>query len=160
MEVSSNKELFLTLGARIEGISYYDRIGAYLICIENNKLAVVRDPKGYFLPGGGIDENESLEECVKRESLEETGYSVCVDRHICSAEAYLLHPNVGYFHPIQHYYSGRLIEKVCEPTEDDHAFEWISVGDIESKMYLEIQGRAVKYYIDNCVEKEQINLNL
>ncbi|MBR6676039.1 MAG: NUDIX domain-containing protein [Clostridia bacterium] len=62
------------MGKPIEGISYYDRIGAYLICIENNKLAVVRDPKGYFLPGGGIDDGESLEECVKRECLEETGF--------------------------------------------------------------------------------------
>ena len=149
MEGSSNKEFFLTLGKPIEGVSYYNRIGAYLICIENNKLAVVRDPKGYFLPGGGIDDRESLEECVKRECLEETGYFVYVDKHICSAEAFLLHPNVGYFHPIQHYYSGRLIEKVCEPTEDDHTFEWISVDDIESKMYLEIQGQAVKYYMDN-----------
>ena len=149
MECNSNNELFLTLGKPIQGISYYDRIGAYLICIENNKLAVVRDPKGYFLPGGGIDEGESLKECVKRECLEETGYFVSVDRHICSADAYLLHPNVGYFHPIQHYYSGKLIEKVCEPTEDDHAFEWISVDDIESKMYLEIQWRSVKYYMDN-----------
>ena len=146
---NTNEKFFISSGKRIDGISYYDRVGAYLICIENNKLAVIRDTKGYFLPGGGIDENESFEECVKRECLEETGYSVCVDKHICSAESYLLHPKVGYFHPIQHYYSGKLIEKVCAPTEKDHVFEWISIDDVESKMYLEIQWRAVKYYKGN-----------
>lgn len=153
MQNNSNEKFFITLGTRIEGISYYDRVGAYLICIENNKLAVIRDPQGYFLPGGGIDENESFEECVKRECLEETGYSVSVDKHICSAEAYLLHPKVGYFHPIQHYYSGSLIEKVCAPIETDHILEWISIDEIENKMHLEFQCRAVKYYLDNSTEK-------
>ncbi len=153
MQDNSKGKVFETFGTQIEGISYYDRVGAYLICFENNKLAVIRDPQGYFLPGGGIDDNENFEECLKRECLEETGFSVSIDKYICSAEAYLLHPKVGYFHPIQHYYSGKLIKKECDPIEKDHLLEWISIDDIESKMHLEFQCWAVKYYMDNFTDK-------
>ncbi len=153
MTNSSNEIIFKTFGTKHKDVSYYDRIGAYLICIEDNRLAVIRDPQGYFLPGGGIDDNESLEECLKRECIEETGFFVHLDKHICSADMYVLHPKVGYFHPIQHYYCGKLIEKVCVPTEKDHNFEWIAIDDVENKMHLEIQSWAVKHYIDNHIDK-------
>ncbi len=153
MTNSSNEIIFKTFGTKLKDVSYYDRIGAYLICIEDNKLAVIRDPQGYFLPGGGIDDNESLEECLKRECIEETGFFVYLDKHICSADMYVLHPKVGYFHPIQHYYCGKLIEKVCAPTEKDHNLEWIAIDDVESKLHLEIQSWAVKHYIDNHIDK-------
>ena len=153
MKGSSKVMIQKTFGDQIESISYYDREGAYLIYIKDNKLAVIRDTQGYFLPGGGADDNENFEECLRRECIEEIGFSVRIDKHICSADAYLLHPRVGYFHPIQHYYSGKLIEKVCEPIEDDHIFEWISIDVIESKMFLKILEWAVKYYVDNCIDK-------
>ena len=153
MTNSSNEIIFKTFGTKLKDVSYYDRIGAYLICIENKKLAVIRDPQGYFLPGGGIDDNESFEECLKRECIEETGFSVNLDKHICSADTYVLHPKVGYFHPIQHYYNGTLIEKICEPIESDHELEWISIDDIENKMHLEFQIWAIKHYIDNHIDK-------
>ena len=61
-------------GERIKGAEYLDRKGAYLIPVENGKLAVVNTKKGYFLLGGGIDENETDEECILRECIEEIGY--------------------------------------------------------------------------------------
>ena len=37
-----------------EGAEYFDRQGAYIIPINDGKVAVVETPKGYFLLGGGI----------------------------------------------------------------------------------------------------------
>lgn len=138
-----------TLGEKIKGVNYYDRRGAYLISIQNNMIAVVKTPKGYFLLGGGIDNNENHIECIKRECIEESGYKVIVKDYIGCAEEYILHNKLGHFHPIQFYYSGIILDKVCEPVEDDHIFEWISIENIEEKMFLEIQGWAVKKYISN-----------
>ena len=81
------------------------------------------------------------------------GEAINLDKHICSADMYVLHPKVGYFHPIQHYYCGKLIEKVCAPTEKDHNLEWIAIDNIESKMHLQIQSWAVKHYIENHIDK-------
>ncbi len=37
----------------------------------------------YVFPGGGLEENETLEECAKREILEEFGINVDVKEQIC-----------------------------------------------------------------------------
>ncbi|MCR1898579.1 NUDIX domain-containing protein [Irregularibacter muris] len=137
-----------TLGKRIDGVKYYDRKGAYLIAVEKNMLAVVQTPKGYFLLGGGFEEKENHIECIKRECLEETGYDVVIQDYIGCAEEYCLHNELGYFHPLQFYYSGKIASKISEPIENDHIFNWISMENIEEKMYIKAQAWAVRNYLD------------
>ena len=85
---------------------YYDRQGAYIIPISGNEIGVVETPKGFFLLGGGLDSGESDLQCIERECLEEAGYEVEIVREVDSAETYMVHPTIGYFHPIQKYYLG------------------------------------------------------
>lgn len=51
-----------------------------LLCVRQrpNNLMPVSSEKVWNLPGGGIDSNESLTECLKREMLEETGIPATV----------------------------------------------------------------------------------
>lgn len=130
-----------------ENRKYIDREGVYLIPIREGKVGVVKTPTGYFLVGGGIDSGESHEECIERECLEEIGYTVSVGNKICSAEMYCEHPSLGYFHPIQTYYVGELLEQVSLPVEDDHEFVWMDYNELVDYMYLEIQSWALKQCI-------------
>ena len=130
-----------------EGEQYVHRPGAYIICVQGDKAAVVRIPKGFFLLGGGIEQGESQEECIHREVLEEIGYTVEIDGYLCSAEEYREHPSFGYFHPIQYYYVGRLKEKVAEPVELDHTLEWIPVEELPGQLYVRSQKWALQQYI-------------
>lgn len=127
-----------------EETAYIDRRGAYLIPIQNGQIGVVQTDKGYFLLGGGLDHDESDEACIERECMEEAGYRVSVKNKIGSAEAYYKAPKIGYFHPIQTYYAGELIEKICEPTEEDHTFIWINYEDLRGRMYMEMQNWAIE----------------
>ncbi len=54
------------------------RIGCRGIVIQNGKLLVSREEVTdyWMLPGGGLEKNETLEECCIREISEETGYLV------------------------------------------------------------------------------------
>ena len=131
-----------------ENASYLDREGAYIIAIKDNKLAVVKTPKGYFLLGGGINEGESHEEALKRECLEEAGYTINIKQRLCSAEMYTKHPQLGYFHPIQTYYIGDLLEKVQEPIEGDHEFMWVEYSQIRGNMFPKIQNWAIEQIKD------------
>ena len=134
-------------GEKIKGAEYLDRKGAYLIPVENGKIAVVKTKKGYFLLGGGIDGDETDDECILRECLEEIGYKVSVGEYIGSAESYCKHPEIGYFHPIQNYYSGKLLRKVSDEVEAEHMLEWIAVEDMADQLFVEQQNWIVKEYI-------------
>ncbi len=127
-----------------ENVEYTTRIGAYVIPIKENKIAVIKTRKGYFLIGGGKEENETDEQCIKRECLEETGYDITVDKKICSAEAFTHHERIGYFHPIQTYYIGTINGQTQNSKETDHSLEWIDIKEIQNKMYAEMQNWAIK----------------
>lgn len=129
-----------------EDAEYTDREGAYLVPISNNKVGVVETPKGYFFLGGGLENGESHVDCIERECLEEAGYIVTVGKNVCTAETYCEHPTIGYFHPIQTYYSGNLIEKVVTPTDSDHHFLWIKYDNIKGKMFAEMQNWALEQF--------------
>ncbi len=58
---------------------------ASVICVHNKKLLLVQlvddinEYKGWFPPGGAIEEGESPGEAAKRECIEETGVAVEID---------------------------------------------------------------------------------
>lgn len=130
--------------------NYTDRAGAYLICFNENKFAVVKTPKGFFFLGGGYEENETAEECIKRECIEEIGYSVNVTEKICSAEHYTFHKRIGYFHPIQTYYLGQLVKMENSFTlEKDHTLMWLGYEELRGRMFSPMQNWA----LDICWKK-------
>lgn len=126
---------------------YLTRTGAYLIAIQNGCIAAVQTPKGYFLPGGKIEGTESHTQCIQRECLEKTGFSVLVFDYLCSAESYSVHPKIGFFHPVQHYYTGKLIRKIQQPLESDHQLVWLSIDHISQKFAVEPQQWAVEQFL-------------
>ena len=126
-----------------ENYEYLDREGAYFIPVSNNKIAVIKTPKGYFFLGGGLENGESHFECIKRECLEESGYLPKIIGQVCSAEEYMVHSKLGYFHPIQTYYYGELSEKVADPIENDHILCWIDYEELKGKMFAEMQNYAL-----------------
>ena len=133
-------------GEKLIGTNYKDRPGAYLLHIKNGKVAVVKNPKGFFLIGGGLELGETGEECIARECMEEIGYTVTVKNKICSAEAYMYHKKAGYFHPIQTYYAGSVDCMKGYPLEKDHTLMWLDYTEIKGKLYLEMQNWAIEYY--------------
>lgn len=128
-----------------ENVKYRDRDGAYLIPVRDGCIGVVQTPKGYFLLGGGrLDSSESDKACIERECMEETGYMVSVGHKLCSAETYCQTSPGEYFHPVQTYYFGQLLEKVQDPIETDHRFLWIPYEDVKEKMYAQMQAWAIE----------------
>lgn len=104
-------------GKRNKNETYVDRIGAYIIAEKDGCFAAVETPRGFFLIGGGIENNESHIDCIKRECLEETGRNVQIDGYLCSAEIFTVHDRLGPFHPVQYYYYGKLSDIVTVPIE-------------------------------------------
>jgi 8-oxo-dGTP diphosphatase len=123
---------------------YHDRKGAYLIPIEGTKVAVIKTSKGFFFLGGGIDEGETEPDCIRRECLEEIGYTVAVGEFLCSGETYTVHPRLGLFHPIQSYYLGSLAAQVQKPLEPDHVFLWADYQELKGNLFSPMQNWALE----------------
>lgn len=127
-------------------VPYYDRKGAYLIPVKDNKIAVVKTPKGLFFLGGGLENGETDEACIRRECLEESGITVIIGEKICSAETFTTHPRLGPFHPIQTYYAGEIIKQVQLPLEKDHTLLFGSFQELDGKLFAEMQNWALQEF--------------
>ena len=136
-----------------ENAEYTDREGAYLIPFRGNMVGVIQTSKGYFLLGGGLEAGESHSACINRECIEEAGYLSLLKEQVCSAEAYTTHPTIKYFHPIQTYYYGELLEKVGEPTEDDHRLCWIEYNQLKGMLFVEMQNWALEQAVAYMLNK-------
>jgi 8-oxo-dGTP pyrophosphatase MutT (NUDIX family) len=56
-----------------------ERVAIRAIIMANNRILLVQSNRGdYKFPGGGLEENEKHEDCLKREVREETGYINCI----------------------------------------------------------------------------------
>ena len=63
---------------------------------------------------------------------------------LCSAEAYAVHSEIGYFHPIQTYYFGTLLDRNSVPIEKDHVLCWMEYDQLKGKMFVEMQNWALE----------------
>lgn len=127
-------------------VPYYDRKGAYLIPVKDNKIAVIKTPKGLFFLGGGIENGKTDEACIRRECLEESVVEVTIGEKIGSAETFTTHPRLGPFHPIQTYYAGEILKQVQAPLEKDHTLLFGSFQELDGKLFAEMQNWALQEF--------------
>lgn len=140
-----------TFGHRKSGIVYKERVGAYGVGFDKDgKIPVAmtylyNKEKGYFLLGGGIEGKETHSDCIKRECLEEAGLSVIPKEFICKGDYYhFIEQTKTDFHGIGYFYYMELNEVVAPPTEPDHFLVWLTIDEIEEKLFLPHQIWAVK----------------
>lgn len=99
------------------------------LVVENGKVLFSYESRKdiYMSPGGGVEGDESLQECCARELLEETGLVVDVGEHFVTIKEYVF--NELY---ISHYFLCSVKgegEKQLTPTEVAHGMEprWVEL---------------------------------
>lgn len=121
---------------------YHRAFGVYGIYIEGGKLLVINKNAGPYinrfdLPGGSLEEGETLSEAMKREFLEETGLEIEIEKNIGVIDFKLpwLWKEFTYVHHIATYYSVRKIGgKIKIPEQfvgqDSLGAVWVSEKDV------------------------------
>src|SRR5688572_26044408 len=91
------------------------RPGAYALVMRESKLLMIKiRPTGeWFLPGGGVEPGERVEEALLREVQEETGIEVTIRSFFCFKE------NFFYYDPSKRAFHGLCLFYVCEPVSKD-----------------------------------------
>lgn len=115
----------------------------------DNKILVVNKNNQYSLVGGGLEERETFQECLKREFLEESGYSitnikdlVCIDCYWLAANKYPMLSRVNIFEVIID------LNNKKEALEKDCCIEWIEIDNAINLLPLPYHKKAIKYYIE------------
>lgn len=136
----------ITFGKKEEGKEYILRPAVYCVMLNSsNKVAIIQTSDGkYFLPGGGIEDHETNEECLKREALEEMGMDIeigkyigCANRYFYSTNEFKHYLSEGYF------YKCNVGKKISEPIEEDHVLKLIEPSKAIKNLFHEHQSWAV-----------------
>lgn len=141
----------LRIGQKVEGEVYKKRPSAYVIIErdEDELVAIATDDEGtYFLLGGGIEAGESELDAIKREVIEESGYSIYNIRLFDKLTSWSHSDRIGYLDVAATIYLAKFKEKVAEPVEIDHKVMWVSPADYVGKLYHEFQNYALEKYIE------------
>lgn len=96
---------------------------------EKVLLSYERTKDIYMSPGGGLEENETFEECCKRELMEETGYKVEPVRQLLTMDEYCFETLY-----VSHYYICEVVgegDKALTETEIAHGMEprWVDINE-------------------------------
>ena len=111
----------IEFGERIAGLTYRDRLGIYAIIECEGNIGVLHTKDRIFLPGGGLEGQESHHECLIRECSEEIGGDIKIDNYIGNAIQYLFSfKDKEPLRIIGHFYFVRIIGTNKLKVEDDH----------------------------------------
>jgi len=132
---------------------YSTRISSYVISFnDEGKIPIVHHENwGLILPGGKIDDDESPEEAIKRETIEEIGYEIIgLEFYEEIEDHYDIHAygELHHTHALASFYTGKITNKIAEPIEIDVTLEWHTLEEIQGKMKLEFQNVILKKLLD------------
>lgn len=145
------------IGKKIEGVIYSKRPGAYVIIErdEDDKIAIATDKSGiYFLLGGGLEKDESIEETLRREIVEETGYSLRNVKLFDKIKSWCYNDKYGYLNVEATIYIANFDKSIAKPIEEDHEIIWVEPLEYKNKLYHEYQRYILNKY---TLKKEENN---
>lgn len=139
----------ITFGTKVTGKNYIHRLCSYAVLInEESLIGVVENPKGCFLVGGGIDEDEEPMIALAREALEEIGMSIEILEKIGHAidhgDEEMYREMDQYWSKEGHYFRAKTLEFVQDPIELDHEFKWLTKEEALEKLFYEAHRWAVE----------------
>lgn len=112
------------------GQAHEDRPTAFGLVFRDGLLACVRVDRGegsyYDLPGGAIDGEETEQEALVREFVEETGLAVRPGERLGEAGQYFLKSDGRAVNNLAGFWTGEVMREAPETkVEDDHELQWL-----------------------------------
>jgi 8-oxo-dGTP diphosphatase len=119
-----------TFGVRLPGVHYRVRPSAYAVVPDTaGRVAVLRTPLGWFLPGGGRDDGEAPAETVAREGVEEAGLRLAPERVLGEAMEWIHTPGDAAGWEKRSTFLLARVTGSAVAVEPDHVLEWIPAAE-------------------------------
>ena len=139
---------FPVFGARPDGPEWVIRDSAYVLALRcDGRLAVVRTSQGTFLPGGGIESDETPPEAITREALEECGLIIQPGAWAVRAIQFVYSKREKtYFEKRSIFLDGLMVRIDSTQCESDHELVWTDAEETTRILSHESQRWAVKQW--------------
>ncbi|MDZ5609222.1 NUDIX domain-containing protein [Bacillus pseudomycoides] len=140
-------ELKPTFGYKKEHQHYILRPSCYAVIFNDHhtKIAIIKKGTRYFLPGGGMEQNETKELCLHRELAEELGWQIEIQHYIGNAERYFYAENEDtYYLNDGYFYICKKLQTQNNTSEKDHILQWLSPSQAQKLLIHKHQQWAVK----------------
>ncbi|WP_430791206.1 NUDIX hydrolase [Virgibacillus flavescens] len=146
---------------------FHRPLGVYGIYLENDKLLVINKNGGPYinrfdLPGGSLEEGESLTDAMQREFTEETGLTIEILRNIGTVDFMLPWDwkNFTHVHHIAIFYSvnkigGELSKPAQFEGQDSDGAVWVSPEELSVENSSPLVLKAVEW-----IKTKELGLNL
>lgn len=127
-----------TFGEKLTTVDYKARYGVYAIVpnADKNQIILVQAPNGsWFLPGGEIEAGEDHFSALKRELIEELGFSAELGYYYGQADEYFYsrHRDTYFYNPA-YIYEVTHFEEIDDPLEDFNNLSWFSIDEAINKL--------------------------
>ncbi len=131
-----------------ENKEYMIRKGAYaIIKIDENKIAIAKENQEYFFLGGGLEKGENELDALKREFIEETGYTLKNIKYLNRVKSYEYSDDYGDLEIIATIYTAEFDKKITEKIENNEIIV-CAPKDYLNKIKYEYQRYVLKKYIN------------
>ncbi len=120
---------------------------------EANRVVAVKHRGLFFLPGGGVDTGETIEQALLREIAEEIGWTVRLGREVAVAGQYTVSPKMGkHVNKISHFFSGEVLDRNGTGIEPDHELLILTIDRFAENAAHESQVWAIRKAIESGEE--------
>jgi 8-oxo-dGTP diphosphatase len=116
----------LEFGQRVPTQEYRRRVGSYAVILDGaGRVALMRTPKGLFLPGGGANPGETPDATLRREVREELGGEITAARLLGTAVEYVHACGEGYLAKECSFFHVDIGSCSEHGSEADHELVWV-----------------------------------
>lgn len=138
----------IIIGEKLEDKKYDFRETCFGVCVRNGKMLLVKKNEQFSFVGGGIEEGETHEECLKREFIEESGYEILEIKPFVTIDCFWLAAGKWPLESLVNFYFVELGSKICEPTEEGHVVEEVDLNDVANLLPLPYHKKAFEMYLN------------
>ena len=138
----------IVIGDKLEGKKYDFRETCFGICLKGGKMLLVKKKGQYSFIGGGIEKGETHQECLKREFIEESGFEIKDIKQFVTVDCFWLAAGKWPLESLANFYIVEVGEKICQPTEEGHEVEEVSIEDAEKLLPLPYHKKALELFLE------------
>lgn len=134
----------ITIGIKKENVKYDFRETCFGIVYKDNQFYLTEKNGEISLIGGGVEENETHIETLKREFIEEAGLSIKNIEDFVTIDCYWITRNNDDMNSLANFYIVGINDEVIEPTEKSSKL--LILKELKDKLPLPYQNEAINLF--------------